>query len=224
MHTLKHKEGRQSATIEKNPTTNSSLKKRPNNYTMYISHLYRREHDIQKKQTQVSANDLVSVWVSRIPPTTDDRGPACVYSGVTILPLHPSPSPATSHNQLPRASPSPILSNTWPTHETRRAPALNCASPSGLKVCTDQLAPIFTLTLNRSLELYAVPCCFKYSSHRCLQETPYNLVKCCRAVTLVLTYLQDITICRRSTSGIDLLQFAFQSNRSVDNTINVGLH
>lgn len=105
MHTLKHKEGRQSA-----PTTNSSLKKRLNNYTMYISHLYRREHDIQKKQTQVSANDLVSV--SRIPPTTDDRGPACVYSGVTILPLHPSPSPATSHNQLPRASPSPILSNT----------------------------------------------------------------------------------------------------------------
>lgn len=50
MHTLKHKEGRQSATIEKNPTTNSSLKKRLNNYTMYISHLYRREHDIQKNK------------------------------------------------------------------------------------------------------------------------------------------------------------------------------
>lgn len=134
-------------------------------------------------------------------------------SGVTILPLHSSPSPATSHNQPPLASPSPILSNTWPTHETRRAPALNCVSPSGLKVCTDQLAPIFTLTLNRSMELYAVPCC--------LQETPYKLVKCCRAVILVLTYLQDITTCRRSTSGVDLLQFAFQSNRSVDNTINM---
>lgn len=177
---------------------------------MYISHLYRREHDIQKKQTQPMT--LCRCGYSRIP--LQMTGDLHVFMlGVTILPSHPSPSPATSHNQLPRANPSPILSNTWPTHETRRAPVPNCVSPSGLKVCTDQLAPIFTLTLNRSLELYVVS-----------KKPPISWLNDCRAVFLVLTYLQDITTCRRSTSGVDLLQFAFQSNRSVDNTINIGLY
>ena len=37
-------------------------------------------------------------------------------------------------------------------------------SPSCLKVCDDQLAPIFTKIFNRSLELCEVPSCFKSST------------------------------------------------------------
>ncbi len=37
-------------------------------------------------------------------------------------------------------------------------------SPACLKVCADQLAPIFTKIFNRSLELCEVPCCFKRST------------------------------------------------------------
>ncbi len=37
-------------------------------------------------------------------------------------------------------------------------------SPACLKVCADQLAPIFTQIINKSLELCDVPCCFKRST------------------------------------------------------------
>ncbi|KAI5616426.1 hypothetical protein C0J50_24006, partial [Silurus asotus] len=48
--------------------------------------------------------------------------------------------------------------------KTRKAPGPDGVSPSCLKACADQLAPIFTSLFNRSLELCEVPSCFKLST------------------------------------------------------------
>lgn len=46
----------------------------------------------------------------------------------------------------------------------RKAPGPDGVSPSCLKVCADQLAPIFTQIFNNSLELCVVPSCLKRST------------------------------------------------------------
>ncbi len=48
--------------------------------------------------------------------------------------------------------------------KSRKASGPDGISPACLKVCADQLAPIFTQIFNRSLELCEVPCCFKRST------------------------------------------------------------
>ena len=45
----------------------------------------------------------------------------------------------------------------------RKAPSPDGVSPSCLKVCANQLSPIFTQMFNRSLGLCQVPSCFKHS-------------------------------------------------------------
>ena len=45
-------------------------------------------------------------------------------------------------------------------------------SPSCLKVCADQLAPIFTQIFNTSLELCEVPSCFKRSTMILVPKKP----------------------------------------------------
>jgi len=78
-------------------------------------------------------------------------------------------------------------------------------SPSCLKVCADQLAPIFTQIFNRSLELCEVPSCFKLSTIIPVPRKPtitglndYRPVALTSVVMksferLVLLHLKDIT-------------------------------
>ncbi len=68
-----------------------------------------------------------------------------------------------------------------------KAPGPNGVSPSCLKACVDQLAPIFTQIFKRSLELY--PLLLQMLSYRPgPQETLHHRVK-----WLALTHLKDIT-------------------------------
>ncbi len=104
-------------------------------------------------------------------------------------------------------------------------------SPACLKICADQLAPIFTQIFNRSLELCEVPSCFKRSTIIPVPKKPkitglndYRPVALTSVVMksferLVLAYLKD-------TTGplLDPLQFAYRANRSVDDAVNMGLH
>lgn len=46
----------------------------------------------------------------------------------------------------------------------KKAPGPDGVSPSCLRVCAEQLAPIFTQIFNQSLELCEVPSCFKHST------------------------------------------------------------
>ncbi len=49
-------------------------------------------------------------------------------------------------------------------NKRRKTPGPDCVSPTCLKTCADQLAPIFTKTFYRLLELCEVPSCFKCST------------------------------------------------------------
>src|SRR4029434_3167308 len=97
-----------------------------------------------------------------------------------LITPHPHPAPTqTSPNKLhPLLSPPlslltppPVLTvceedvcQLFQKQKIRKAPGPDGVSPSCLKVCADQLAPIFTRIFNRSLELCEVPSCFKRST------------------------------------------------------------
>ncbi len=115
--------------------------------------------------------------------------------------------------------------------KSRKASGPDAISPACLKVCADQLAPIFAQMFNRSLELCEVPCCFKCSTIIPVPKKPkitchndYRPVALMSVIMkslegLVLAYLKDIT-----RPLLDPLQFAYRANRSVDDAVDVGLH
>ncbi len=89
--------------------------------------------------------------------------------------------------------------------KSRKASGPDGISPACLKVCVDQLAPIFTQIFNRSLERCEVPRCFKCSTIIPIPQKPqitglndYWPVALTSVVMkflerLVLAYLKDIT-------------------------------
>ncbi|KAK3530776.1 hypothetical protein QTP70_001576 [Hemibagrus guttatus] len=104
-------------------------------------------------------------------------------------------------------------------------------SPACLKVCADQLAPIFTQIFNRSLVQCEVPRCFKRSTIILVPKKPkisglndYRPVALTSVVMksferLVLAYLKVIT-----GPLLDPHQFAYRANSSVDDAVNMGMH
>ncbi|KAK3541768.1 hypothetical protein QTP86_003515 [Hemibagrus guttatus] len=104
--------------------------------------------------------------------------------------------------------------------KTRKAPGPNGVSPACLKVCADQLAPIFTQIFNRSLVQCEVPRCFKRSTIILVPKkteisgfNDYRPVSLTSVVMksferLVLAYLKDIT-----GPLLDPHQFAYRANR-----------
>ncbi len=117
---------------------------------------------------------------------------ASVWKGMKDITSYKTPSPSTLENQqladdlnefycmfektpfTPPAtplSPTPALKiseddvcQVFKKNKRRKAAGLDGVSPACLKTCADQLAPIFTLIFNRSLELCEVPSCFKRST------------------------------------------------------------
>ncbi len=104
-----------------------------------------------------------------------------------------------------------------------------CFEPHWLSLYRE--IPIFTNIFNRSLELCEVPSCFKRSTINPIQKkskitglNDYRPVALTSVVMksfekLVLAHLKDIT-----GPLLDPLQFAYRANRSVDDTVNMGLH
>ena len=167
----------------------------------------------------------------------------CTFEKPTFTPnTHSSikqpSSPPAPPSSLP-TDPPPSLSiceedvcQLFRKHKTRNPPGPDGVSPSCLKVCADQLAPLFTQTFNRSLELCEVPSCFKSSTIIPIpKKPPISGLSDYRPValtsvgiklfeSLVLSYPKDIT-----GPLLDPLQFAYWSqNRSVDDAISMGLH
>lgn len=98
-------------------------------------------------------------------------------------------------------------------------------SPSCLKACTDQLAPIFTQICTKSLELCEAPSCFKCYNGTIIQVPKnhsirgfngYRLV----ALTSVITKSSPekrMCVHPKDIKGplLAILQFAYQANQSV---------
>lgn len=91
---------------------------------------------------------------------TDDLN-MCSVDLKRTLPL---PTPAHPHQKLPYAHLRPgdrQTGHALQAAEDQEVSGADKVSPSGLNVCTDQLAPVVTKTFNRSLEQCEVPSCFK---------------------------------------------------------------
>ncbi len=184
---------------------------------------------------------------------------ASVWKGMKYITSYKTPSPSTLENQqladdlnefycmfektpfTPPAtplSPTPALKiseddvcQVFKKNKRRKAAGLDGVSPACLKTCADQLAPIFTLIFNRSLELCEVPSCFKRSTIIPVPKKPkitglndYRPVALTSVAMksferLVLAYL-------KASTGplLDNLHFAYRANRSVDDAVNMGLH
>ncbi len=214
----------------------------------------------EKLKKELSANDPASVWTGlrnitmcKTPPLqsvenqllADDLNVFyCRFEKARLTPstrsdLHFTHSPSPPATPLP---PSPTIlpalkvcvedvNRVFRKQKSRKASGPDGISPACLKVCADQLAPIFTQIFNRSLELCEVPCCFKRSTIIPVPKKPkitglndYRPVTLTSVVMkslerLVLAYLKDIT-----RPLLDPLQFAYRANRSVDDAVNMGLH
>ena len=214
----------------------------------------------EKLKNRFSANDPASVWRG-LQDITDYRKTSprplenpklaedlnvfyCRFDHPTLTPLTRS-NPVFTQPSAPPVITSPLLPDSPPAltvleedvcqlfqrQKTRKAPGPDGVSPSCLKACAEQLAPIFTRIFNRSLELCEVPSCFKRSTivpvpkkHCITGLNDYRPVALTSVVMkslerLVLTHLKDIT-----GPLLDPMQFAYRANRSVDDAVNMGLH
>ncbi|KAL0199177.1 hypothetical protein M9458_007717, partial [Cirrhinus mrigala] len=182
-----------------------------------------------------------------------------VWKGLKVITNYKTPSPSTVENQqladdlnefycrfekTPLTPPTTPLSPTpalqiredevrqvFRKNKRRKAPGPDGVTPTCLKTCADQLAPIFSQIFNRSLELCEVPSCFKRSTIIPVPKKPkitglndYRPVALTSVVMksfekLVLAYLKDI-----AGPLLDPLQFAYRANRSVDDAVHMGLH
>ncbi len=137
-------------------------------------------------------------------------------------PLSPTPAIQISEDEVRQV---------FRKQKRKKAPGSDVVTPACLKSCSDQLAPIFTQILNRSMELCEVPSCFKRSTiipipkkSKITGLNVYRPVALMSVVMksfekLVLAHLKDIT-----GPLLDPLQFAYRANRSVDDAVNMGLH
>ncbi|KAJ0027002.1 hypothetical protein NQD34_018002 [Periophthalmus magnuspinnatus] len=129
----------------------------------------------------------------------------------------------------PPSSPTALTVLEQDVTKLFRAP--DGVSPSTLRHCAEELAPVFTDIFNTSLESCHVPACFKLSTIVPIPKKPritglndYRPVALTSVVMksferLVLHHLKSFT-----SPALDPVQFAYTANRSVDDAINLALH
>ena len=110
------------------------------------------------------------------------------------------------------------------------------AGPDGitgriLKVCADQLAPVFTTIFNMSLSLSVIPSCFKQSIIVPVPKKPkpncpndYRPIALTSEVMKCFERLVKNYITSCLPASLDPLQFAYRPNRSTDDAIAYILH
>ncbi|KAK3534853.1 hypothetical protein QTP86_028549, partial [Hemibagrus guttatus] len=158
----------------------------------------------------------------------------CRFETPGLTPHAPSEHLSTQPLTPPRNPPLPPalriseddVRQIFLKQKRRNAPGPDGVTPACLRTCADQLAFIFSQIFNRSLELCEVPACFKHSTIIPIPKKPkitglndYRPVALTSVVMksferLVLAYLKNIT-----GLLLDLLQFAYQANRSVDDAV-----
>nr|BAB83841.1 ReO_6 [Oryzias latipes] len=149
-----------------------------------------------------------------------------ITQDLPAIPTSPTPAPSSALTICERD-----VRQQFQKQKIRKAPGPDGVSPSCLKVCADQLAPIFTRIFNSSLEMCVVPACLKLSTIIPVpKKSPVTGLNDYRPVALtsvvmksferlVLNHLKVIT-----EPLLDPLQFAYRANRSGDDAVNMALH
>ena len=114
---------------------------------------------------------------------------------------------------------------------THKAPGPDRVSPSVLKACADQLAPVFADIFNRSLDLCIVPDCFKTATIIPVPKravvSSLNDYRPVALTSVVMKVLERIILSQLKSATkhlIDPLQFAYRSGRSVDDAVSLLMH
>ena len=134
-------------------------------------------------------------------------------------------------------TPPPFSVNEWDVKKAfmkqnvHKAAGPDGVPPALLKSCAHQLAPVFTDVFNASLEQRKVPVCFKTS---CIVPVPkkatvarFNDYRPVALTSIIMKVLERFILnyLRTVTSSLsDPHQFAYQSNRSVDDAVALGIH
>ncbi|KAK3531508.1 hypothetical protein QTP70_023863 [Hemibagrus guttatus] len=202
--------------------------------------LYNQARNTLNKEIRVAKRS----YAKKLENQFSCNDPASVWKGLKDITNYKTPSPSTEANQQlaedlnDNPPPPPALRiseddvrQIFLKQKRRKAPGPDGVKPACLKTCADQLAFIFSQIFNRSLELCEVPACFEQSTIIPIPKKPkitglndYRPVALTSVVMksferLVLAYLRNIT-----GPLLDLLQFAYRANRSVDDAVNMGLH
>ena len=114
---------------------------------------------------------------------------------------------------------------------TRKASGPDNISSYTFKNCADQLAPVFADIYNSSLQQCIVPACFKTSviipipkKAKVSTMNDYRPVALTSVAMKVFEHIM-LRYLKSSTAGLlDPHQFAYQTNRSVDDAVALGLH
>uniref|UniRef100_A0A8C6LIY6 CCHC-type domain-containing protein n=1 Tax=Nothobranchius furzeri TaxID=105023 RepID=A0A8C6LIY6_NOTFU len=140
-------------------------------------------------------------------------------------------TPLSSKSQAAFLVKEEDVCNIFRRQNVRKAPGPDGVTPSCLRTCAVQLAPVFTTIFNRSLELCEVPSCFKSSTiipvPKKSSPTELNDYRPVALTSVVMKSFERLVLSHlKSTTGhqLDPLQFAYRANRSVDDAINMGLH
>ena len=114
---------------------------------------------------------------------------------------------------------------------TRKAPGPDRVSPSVLKACAEQLAPVFADIFNRSLDLCTVPDCFKSATivpvPKRAKVSSLNDYRPVALTSVVMKVLERIVLSQLKSATnhlLDPLQFAYRSGRSVDDAVSLLMH
>ncbi len=102
---------------------------------------------------------LLSIWKGQIDTQHPLWSALHTFTFPPATPLPPSPTILPAFKVRVED-----VNQVFRKQKSRKASGPDGISPACLKVCPDQLAPIFTQIFNRSLELCEVPCCFKRST------------------------------------------------------------
>uniref|UniRef100_A0A3B1IGL0 Reverse transcriptase domain-containing protein n=1 Tax=Astyanax mexicanus TaxID=7994 RepID=A0A3B1IGL0_ASTMX len=210
----------------------------------------------EKLKKRFSSNDSAALWrglqditsyKKPFPTAEAKKGLAddlnafyCRFERGATTPLPPCGQTAVSTTHLDISPPvsqfklnirEQDVCRLFQRQNVHKAPGPDGVTPSCLRSCAVQLAPIFTQIFNKSLELCKVPSCFKSSIIIPVPKKPsitglndYRPVALTSVVMksferMVLTHLKNI-----SDHQLDALQFAYRANRSVDDAVNMGLH
>ena len=201
----------------------------------------------RKLENQFASNNNRSVWQGLRQITQYKPSALAIYNADPSFPdqLNEFYSRFDKLNTSPEQRPLPTDTSLSPPFtvnvadvrtlfkrlSTRKASGPDNISSYTFKNCADQLAPVFADIYNSSLQQCIVPTCFKTSviipipkKAKASIMNDYRPVALTSVAMKVFEHIM-LRYLKSSTAGLlDPHQFAYQTNRSVDDAVALGLH
>ena len=143
----------------------------------------------------------------------------------------PTILPPDSNSDPPFVISETDVRKAFKSQNPRKAAGPDRVAPSVLKNCAEQLAPVFTDIFNLSIRECKVPTCFKRSTIIPVPKKPtvtklndYRPVALTSVIMKVLERFVLVFLQKSTAALMDPHQFAYRSNRSVDDAVALGLH